>query len=60
MDSISLGVFFSFGKMLKDKNQQNGINGAIPILIDVEKRLLDFFVLTGLDQLYTLSGNGKE
>jgi anti-anti-sigma factor len=60
MDSISLGVFFSFGKMLKDKNELNGMKVVKPVLADVEKRLLDFFVLTGLDQLYSLHGNGKE
>jgi anti-anti-sigma factor len=60
MDSISLGVFFSFGKMLKDKNEQNGKKGTRPLLVNVEKRLLDFFILTGLDQLYSLNGNGKE
>ncbi|MBN2442928.1 MAG: ATP-binding protein [Spirochaetales bacterium] len=60
MDSISLGVFFSFGKMLYDKKEHDEINMTKPVLAHVDRRLLDFFILTGLDQLYTISVNGKE
>jgi anti-anti-sigma factor len=60
IDSISLGVFFSFGKMLKDTNELNGNKSAKPLLENVEKRLSDFFILTGLDQLYEINTNGKE
>lgn len=54
IDSISLGVFFSFGKMIMDKNIQDENNNNKPMLINVEKRLSTFFILTGLDQLYTI------
>lgn len=60
IDSISLGVFFSFGKMIKDRHNQDVTNNNKPLLINVEKRLSNFFVLTGLDQLYIINTNGKE
>ena len=60
IDSISLGIFFSFGKMLKTKAEQGGEKIDPPVIENVETRLSNFFILTGLDQLYVIKLNRQE
>jgi len=60
IDSISLGIFFSFGKMLKTKAEQGGEEIDPPVIENVETKLSNFFILTGLDQLYVIKLNNQK